>query len=234
MPAPAASVTLLCLAASAQPAPGLRPGVDALGLLMLEVADQNVLAPALGGEPPRRRQSAGAAQRQEAEPASPEMPDVRTSPARAGPQAAFAPDLRGEPHRERWLEGAAWRQEATLAPPVLHAATSLVGDVSRKHVCEEDDLGQQIGCRHTCECPRWQQCYTKRRFGKPLDIGICELSMQLMALMSMAVSGFVYLLMGSARRVLMQLDFKQEQMKMRAGREASEQQMLQRSRGGHR
>lgn len=76
---------------------------------------------------------------------------------------------------------------------------------------EEDAQGKYIGCKGSCSCRWYEQCYSKKTSDAPFeDSGVCEMSMSMMAAITVMTAGCVLLLTVSARLILQHHEFIRE------------------------
>lgn len=89
-------------------------------------------------------------------------------------------------------------------------------------LCEEEDpQGQHVGCRGGCSCRWYKQCYPKRSSEAPFeDSGVCEMSMTMMAAITVTTAGCILLLTVSMRLILQHHEFLCEHSQRAAARSA--------------
>lgn len=70
--------------------------------------------------------------------------------------------------------------------------------------CSQSTLGGNVGCRRRCSCSWAQRCYVKREAGE--DIGICGVSMSLLAVVAACIVVMLIVVVLFLRIVLLEFD----------------------------
>lgn len=99
----------------------------------------------------------------------------------------------------------------------LSVASSLGSSIYRNTLCQKRHGERRVGCKLGCACQRYEQCFAKRSSEQPFeDSGVCEMSVVVIAVLTIAFEVCLLFITVAARLALQHRDFLRDAVAHRA------------------